>query len=201
MKHFPRSLKGIVAAIAAVGILALGGSMPAFAAGVTVTGVTITGASPTFAGLTFNNTGAFAGVTLDGTQKTTTETLTIGNVVDPSGTGDGWNVSLGLTQLSQWNSTDTYTGTYTLPFSSIKVTTAPMVSLVDSSSSAASTVTPVSTTTPLDTGVGVKLLSATTGGGMGSYAISNATMTLTVPAKAYAVTYKTDATVSLTSTP
>jgi len=36
---------------------------------------------------------------------------------------------------------------------------------------------------------------------MGSYAFSNMTSTLTVPANAFAKTYKSDATVSLNATP
>jgi hypothetical protein len=199
MQRFARPLISLAASLGIVGAVALGSALPV---GATAdTGVTITGGTLSGGGLTFNNTGAFTGVTLNGSQQTTTETLSIANITDARGTGAGWNDSLTLTQLKQYSAGAYVVGGYTLPTSSIKVTTAPVVSLVDSTSSAASTITPVATNTALDTGSAVKLLDAAANGGMGSYSFSNITMTLTIPANAYAATYKTDATVSLNAVP
>lgn len=163
--------------------------------GVTVTGDTLSGGDLTFAD--------FGGITLSGIQQATTATWNIADVVDSRGTGAGWNVVLTLTQLAEY---DTVGFAYvasgkTLGTSSIKVTTAPIVTLADATSSDASTVTPVATAVALDTGTPVKLLSAAIDGGMGSYAIAAMTATLTTRADTYAGTFKTDATVAMVTGP
>lgn len=198
MQRFTHPLARLSLGLGIAAVLGLGATLPAFAA--TDTGVTITGGTLSGGGLTL---GDFGGITLDGTQRTSTATWSIANVVDARGTGDGWNVSLALTQLAEYDTTahSYVTGGKTLATSSIQVTTAPVVSLVDSTSSPANTITPVATGTALDTGSAVTLLDAVLGGGMGSYAFSTLTATLTVPASAYAKTYKSDATVSLNTTP
>lgn len=183
--------------LALAATVALGSVVPSFAAG--ETGVTISGATDLTGGnITYAN---FTGITLNGTQQTTTATWSTSNISDARGTGAGWNLSLNLTQFKQHDGTAYVVSGKSLAASSMKVTTAPVVSQVDSTSSPASTVTPVAATTALDTASAVKLLSAAVNGGMGSYSFSNMTSTLTVPANAYAATYKADATVSLNSTP
>jgi hypothetical protein len=179
-----------------VATLGLSAAGPAFA--VADTGVTVTAGSLTGGGLTFSN---FSSVQLDGTAKTTTATWSIANITDARGSGAGWKDSLTLTQLAEHNGTIYVFSGHTIPTSSIKVTTAPVVSQADLTSSPAITVTPVANDTALDTGSAVKLLSASLLGGMGSYSFSNMTSTLTVRANTYAATYKSDATVSLTSGP
>src|SRR5689334_4909338 len=131
MKNFSRPVKTIIAGVAAVGMLALGGALPAFAAA--DTGVTISGDTLSGGGVTFAN---FSGITLDGTERAATATWSIANVVDPRGTGAGWNVSLTLTQLAEYASGNYVVSGKTLATSSIKVTTAPVVSQVDTTSSA-----------------------------------------------------------------
>jgi hypothetical protein len=145
----------------------------------------------------------FGILTLDGTKQTVNKTWSIADLEDSRGTGEGWNLSLTLTQLAEF---DTITSTYvtsgeTLPIGSIKVTTAPTVSKKDLTSSDPSTITVISTGTSLDAGSAVKILSAAVDGGMGSFTVSDLTVELSVPADAYAVTYKTDATVALTTGP
>jgi len=81
-------------------------------------------------GITF---AAFTGITLDGTQKTSTADWAIADVVDPRETGDGWKVVLMLTQLKEYN---TETSEYVaegnaLATSSVKVTAVPVVSDAD----------------------------------------------------------------------
>lgn len=163
--------------------------------GVPVTGSILSGGTVTF--------GSFAGITLNGTQQTTTGTWTVGNVIDARGTGVGWKLSLTLTPLAEYNTnTSAYVaGGKTLAAGSIKVTTAPIVSLADATSSAANSITPVTINTALDSGTPVKLLSAALNGGMGSYVISSIGTTLTTPASAYALTYKTNATQALSTGP
>ena len=198
MKRLTHPLARVSLGLGATALLTLGMSLSAFAAadtGATITGGTLSGGVLGFA--------SFGAITLNGQQQTSTAAFTLTNVSDATGTGAGWNVSLTLTPLAEYNTTTLayVTGGKVLTGSSIKVTTAPVVSLVDSTSSAASTITPVAATTALDTNSAVKLLSAAANGGMGSYAFSNMTSTLTVPANAYANTYKSDATVSLNATP
>ncbi len=184
--------------LALAAIIAAGAAVPAFAAtetGVAVSGNTLSGGAVTYAD--------FAPITLNGTQQTSTAAWSTANIVDSRGTGAGWNLSLTLTQLSEY---DTVGSAYvvsgkTLATSSAKVTTAPVVSLVDLTSDAANTITPVVANTALDTGASVKLLSAALNGGKGSYSFSDMTSTLTVPANAFAATYKADGTVSLNSAP
>jgi hypothetical protein len=196
IKNTFRPMKSIVAAAAVVGVLALGGSLPAFAAA--DTGVAVTGGSLSGGAITFND---FGGITLDGTDQTTTATWSIANVIDARGSGAGWNVSLALTQLAEYDAVGTsYVASgKKLATGSITVTTAPVVTAV--SGSAASTVTPVTANTALDTGSAVTLLSAAVNGGMGEYSFSDLTATLAIPANAYAKTYKSDATVSTNLVP
>ncbi len=198
MQRFTHPLARVSLGLGAAAVLTLGTTLSAFAAA--DTGATITGGSLSGGALGFASFGA---ITLNGAQQTSTAPFTLANVTDARGTGAGWNVSLSLTPLAEYNmGTSAYVASgKTLAASSIKVTTAPVVSLVDSTSSAATTITPVATTTALDTGSAVKLLDAAANGGMGSYAFSNMTSTLTVPANAFAKTYKSDATVSLNATP
>jgi len=198
MKRFTLPLARVTLGLGVAAVLTLGTTLSAFAAadtGATITGGTLSGGALGFA--------TFGAITLNGAQQTSTAAFTLANVIDGRGTGAGWNVSLALTPLAEYNTgTSAYVASgKTLAASSIKVTTAPIVSLVDSTSSAATTITPVATTTALDTGSAVKLLDAAANGGMGSYAFSNMTSTLTVPANAFAKTYKSDATVSLNATP
>ncbi len=196
MKRMTHPLARVSLGLGVAALLTLGTSLSAFAT--TDTGATITGGTLSGGGLGFATFGA---ITLNGAQQTSTAAFTLANVIDGRGTGAGWNVSLSLTPLAEYSGSAYVTGGKTLAASSIKVTTAPVVSLVDSTSSPATTITPVATTTALDTGSAVKLLDAAANGGMGSYAFSNMTSTLTVPANAFAKTYKSDATVSLNVAP
>ncbi len=192
MKHIDnRSAARIAASFGAATLMALGTALPSFA------DVTITGATQSGGGLTY---GLFTGVTLNGTAQTSTGTFTFQNIIDPRGTGAGWNISMTLTPFSEW-STTYVGGGKAFATSSLQVTTASVVSWVDVTSSPTSTVTPAPVTTVLDAGAPVKLVSAAVGGGMGSYSLSMMTATLNVPANAYARQYKSDATVTTNAVP
>lgn len=179
-------------------LLALGAAIPTFASG--ETGVTVSGGTLSGGAMTFAN---FTGVTLNGTQQTTTASWSIADISDARGSGAGWNQSLTLAQLKEY---DTTAGSYVLngkalATSSVKATTAPTITAKDSTSSPTSTITPIALNAGLDTGSAVKLLSAAVDGGMGSYTFGSLGATLTIPANAYAKTYKTDATISLNTGP
>lgn len=191
-KRASRLTLGVVAAA----VLAVGTVLPAAAAG--ETGVTVTGGSLSGGGLTFGN---FSGITLDGTAKTATASWAIADAVDSRGTGAGWNLSLTLSPLAEYSGAAYVVSGKVLATDAVKVTTAPVVTLADAGSSPANTVTPVGTTVSVATGSPVKLLTAAVDGGMGSYAISAIGSTLTIPANTKAATYKSDATVSLSTGP
>lgn len=191
-KTFNKKLISITVAVAAMFSLTV---IPAFAVadpGVVIAGGDLSGGDVTFAD--------FTAITLDGTEKTSTANWVIANVVDPRGTGAGWNLTLALTQFKEFEADYVAEGK-TLATSSIKITTVLVVSKADETSSAVETITVVDVNTALDTGSPVGLLSAAADGGMGSYIVSDMVATLTIPANTYARTYKTDATVALVTGP
>lgn len=195
MKHSLRPLKSIIATAGAVAVLALGGALPAFAAG--ETGVTITGGALSGGAATFHD---FSGITL-GTDTTATSNWSIASVTDARGSGAGWHVSLTMSQLKEYSGGAYAASGKSLPLSSIKVSSASTVTLIGTSGSDASTITPAPVTTALDTGSAVTLLSAGADGGMGTYSFSDLTATLSIRADAYALTYKSDATISTNTAP
>jgi hypothetical protein len=198
-QHFIKRASRLTLGVVAAAVLAVSTVLPAVA--VEETGVTITGGSLSGGGLTFGN---FSAITLDGTAKTATASWAIANAVDGRGTGAGWNLSLTLTPLAEWSGAAYIgAGAKVLPTDAVRVTTSPSVSLADAGSSAANTVTPIGTTTSIASGSPVKLLTvaADVDAGMGSYAFTNLVATLTVPAGTKAATYKSNATVSLSTGP
>ena len=189
-----KNLTVLVALAAALSLMVTCAFATGLGAEVTITGGTLTGGDVTFTNLSV--------VTLTGGVTTATATWPIANVVDPTGTGAGWNTTLTLTQFKQWSE-----GAYVtespkiLTTSSLSVATAPIVSKDDDTSSDVNTITPVGIGDKLDTTVPVKLLSAAAGGGMGSYEVTDLGVELTLPANVYACTYKTTATVSIVTGP
>lgn len=181
---------------AAFGIAATAFSTQSFAASSTTA---ITGGSLSGGEIYFTN----FDVTLDGSRQIATTAWSIDDIIDARGTGTGWNLSLNLSQFKEFNTVD---GAYvtdgkSLANSSLEVTAAPTVSQIDNTSSLPDTVTPVTVGTALDTELSIKLLSASEGGGMGSFSVSDMGLTLTIPANAYATTYKSEATVTLNTAP
>lgn len=187
--------KKVVVTAMAFGIAATAFSTQSFAS----TESTVSGGSLTGGGVGF----APLSATLDGSQITTTSNWSIGDITDARGTGEGWNVSMSLAQFKEYDTVNnTYvTGGKTLATSSLIVSTVPTIAKIDSTSSETTTITPVTSGTALDTGSAVKLITASLDGGMGSYSFGNLGVTLTIPANAYAKTYKTTATVSLNKAP
>lgn len=186
--------KIVMAAALAVMVSAM--ALPAAASDVSVTG----------GSLAFTATPAaanFAAVTLDGTAKTTTASVAAFEVNDARGTGAGWNVTVQATQMKEWDATlAAGAGGYaasgkTLPTSSLALS-APTVSADGTTSTA-----PSVTAGPyiIDAGSAVKIASAAADTGMGKFDFSATTLTLSVPASAYAKTYRSDVTVSLNTGP
>ncbi|WP_251551964.1 WxL domain-containing protein [Neobacillus muris] len=200
VKNNKSLFKKIAAAAAVFGITATVFSTPSFAAelsGATVDGGDLTGGAITFAPLSATLTGSKV--------VSPTANWGISDIVDARGTGEGWNLTMTLSQFKEFDTAanDFVSGGKTLPTGSLKLTTAPTVAQKDDTSSPVDTITPVSAeqVLALDTDSPVKLLSASLNGGMGSYTVSDLGVELTVRADAYAKTYKSEATVSLTTAP
>lgn len=154
------------------------------------TGAEITGGSVSLSAVTASSFGVLP---LDGTTQTIKAPLNTFDVTDARGTGEGWKVSVVAGQF-----TDSTSGNV-LEAGSLAID-APSVSLKDDGSSALTTITQAGGV--IDNGTGVKLLSAAVNGGMGSYTVAPASMTLTLkPGTVYAGNYASTVTVSLTTGP
>lgn len=175
------------------GALLVGGAIPALADD---TNVTVTGGSLSNTAVT---AGDFGGITLDGTAQSTTATIDDFSVTDATGSGDGWKLTVQATQFAEHNGNDYVEGGKTLAENSL--------SLGALTATADGTTSPVPTMTAagsIDNSDGaVKFASAAVDEGMGKYEISGGTdkLSLSIPASAYAKTYRSTLTVTLATTP
>lgn len=198
-------LRKIAAIGAATAVLAGAGTSAAFAAD--PTDVTVSGASS----LAINNpaAGNFGAVTLDGSVKTTSAAFENISATDARGTGAGWNVTVQGTRFAEHDGTDYVASGRTLPTSSLAMAA---VSITKSDSTSSTEPTATAGPYTLDSGSAVKISSAAAdGSGMGSYTFTQGDLDsgtagvqplkLTVPASAYAKTYRSDVTVSIVSGP
>lgn len=176
-------------------VLAIGGSVAAFADGPSAT-VAVTGtANVTESGPT---TVQGSAVTLDGTNKTSTYTMDIA-VNDNTGTGSGWNLTITSTQFSTGDCTTTGhnlattasqisgvamvengTGTYTDPTNAI---TYPKT-------------IPAACTAP----TAIKFFNAAANTGLGQFKITPS-VSIAIPANTYAGTYSSTVTLAVVSGP
>jgi len=142
--------------------------------------------------------GDFAPVTMDGTPKTTAAVMAPFAVVDATGTGTGYKVTIQASQFAEVDGNGSYVPSgKVLPH--------------DSLSMAQATVTPNGTTSPppvvaagpyvIDGAGAVTLLAATSGAGMGRSVVTPGGLTLSVPGDAFARTFRSDVTLSLVSGP
>lgn len=120
-------------------------------------------------------------VTLTGTDKFPTGSMSQLTSTDPRGTGTGWNVTLVSTNFVN-------AAAKTIASTAFSIAQ-PTVTTVDGNTA------PTPTAVSILGGSGGKLLSATTGYGMGTYTTTGA-LSLAVPAETYAGTY----TATITST-
>jgi hypothetical protein len=182
-------MKRVLTAIAATAVAASALATGALAVGVTGT---VTGGSAL--SVTSSSTPTFS-LTLNGTDQTPTYVLPF-TAVDPRGTGAGWNLTVTSTQFKDASG-------HTLP------TGASTITGLTSGCSAGSTCTgptngvawsglavPAAATAP----AGVKFFNAAANSGLGSVDF-NMTVTVAVPANAYAGTYSSTVTLSIISGP
>lgn len=185
------------------GALLIGGAVPAFAADSSDAVLSGQGSLS----ITNPSAGNFS-VLLDGTAKTAYSTLENFDVEDARGTGAGWNVTVQASQFAEHNGTSYVASGKTLAQNSLQLA-APTVAKIDSSSSAEPSITGGPYT--IDGAAAVKIASATGPGGMGSYTFTEGdldggtagsqALQLSVPANAFAATYRSDVTVSIVSGP
>ena len=208
--------KKLCAAAAAVALVTTAGVGTAFADGFTNTstpGFTITGGTgPRFdtavaGGTSFPTVGNFNSVTMNGTPQLTSASIAPFTVIDDSGTGAGWSVTLTVPNFTdaggdvvaaagaQMNAPVVAAGTADSPLGGVwsndvgDFTTAKKIVEAD----------PADTThnggAPLATDGVTKVA------GMGTYLISPQILKLVVPANSTAGAYSTTATLAITNTP
>lgn len=130
-------------------------------------------------------------VVLDGTNLTSFGVMNPFDVVDSRGTGAGWNVTFSATPFSG--------GGHTLPAGSFAVNA--LAAACEAAVTCTGTATGTTQATPVDTGTPVKVARAQVGAGMGTYKLGPASLTLAVPAGAYAGTYTSTVTITVTTGP
>lgn len=163
--------------------------------------VTIEGGSCTGGDVTITD---LPSATLTGNQVTTTQSWSIGNIIDATGSGNGWSLTLELTQFKEWS--DDEPAGYVengelLASGSVTVTTLPTVAEGNLTSSPATEIAVVAQDAALDVLNGQPLLTAAEGEGMGTYTIGALGVTMTLPANTYAGLYKSEATITLNYVP
>ena len=184
-------------AIGAIGALALIGSLALPAQASDSSDVTLTGGSLT---ITNPSVSDVSGVTLDGTAQQGSATMDSFDVADARGDGTGWNVTVEATRFAEWAAGDYVSSGKLLPSSSLSM---PLLSVskIDPTSSDLPTV--AAGPYAIDSGSAVQVASAAADGtGMGSYTfLQGGALTLSVPASAYALTFRSDVTVSVNTGP
>ncbi len=146
----------------------------------------------------------FPATTLDGTAKPVTATMADLTITDSRGNGFGWNVTIQAGQFAEWDATANggaggyVSGGKTLALNSLQLPT-PAVT-ADGTDSPPPSV--MAGPHRIDTTAAVKIVSAAEGTGMGKYIMSvTEPLELTLPANAYAGSYRSDVTVSIVSGP
>lgn len=180
--HFARrrSLRAIAAATMLAGVLVV----PAFAstATATVTGGTL--------GMTVGTLTA-ASDTLNGTNQTATFSIPV-TADDATGSGAGWNLTMGATQFTGTGLTPP-----TLATNALAVSAAPVVSAITGTGPTNN----VSIASPLTvSSTAVKYFNAAVNTGMGT-STETATMNVSIPANTVASTYTSTVTLAIVSAP
>lgn len=193
-----RTRKGILVLMAASVVLATTASI----AQADDSNVTVTGDSLTLGSIA---TSDFGGITLNGAAQSTTATMDAFTVTDARGTGVGWNVTVSASSFKEYANGGYVASGKTLGTSRLTMATA-SAAKVDATSSGLPTMTSGAYTLDSDAnsdGVSeaVKIASAATGDGMGSYTVTPGELGLSVPANVYAKTYRSDVTVTLSTGP
>jgi hypothetical protein len=184
MKQSMKKFFVTVSVLAMMGTAFVGGKVT-FAADTAITGGSLSLTQPTI--------GNFAAVTLNGQIQTTNASMGAFTVTDATGTGNGWNVVVKANQFTTGGTTP-----LTIPNNSLDIAL-PTVT-AQAGASDVSTITKASG--KIDNATGVKILSATQNGGMGTYDVAASTLTLNLqPKDVKAGTYTSTLSVTVTTGP
>jgi hypothetical protein len=133
----------------------------------------------------------FTPVTLNGTEQSPTAALAGFTVTDPRGTGAGWHVTAQATQFANAGATRS------LAAGSLEMSEPTVAANGTNSPEPDIAAGPY----VIDGDSAVSIASAALDEGMGAYDFSASTLTLTVPADAYAATYLSTVTISVVTAP
>lgn len=137
--------------------------------------------------------GAFAGVTMDGTPRTTTAAVSAFTVDDVRISPAGWLVTVSATQFCEQ---------LVLATCAVLPKTLPLGSLDQSQPTVTGPGTAPTVTSPAGIdGAAATLASAAVGTGTGTFSFSTSTLTLRIPPNAYARTYVSTVTWTIASGP
>jgi hypothetical protein len=208
--------KKLFAAAAAAALISAVSAGTAFADGFTNTstpGFTITGGTgPRFdtsvAGVaTFPTVGAFNDVTMNGTPQLTSASIAPFTVIDDSGTGTGWSVTLTVPNFTDAGG-DVVSATgaqMTAPVVSAGTADSPLGGVFTNDVGDFTTAKKIVEADPADTthngGAPFASDGTTKVAGMGTYLVSPQILKLVVPANAVAGAYTATATLAITNTP
>lgn len=138
----------------------------------------------------------FVMVALDGTARSTTSHMDPFVVTDARGSGAGWGVTIQASTFREWDGTAYISGGGSLPTGSLAMT-----SVLVAAEGTDSPPPLVAEGPYIIDGATVVLATAPGGTGMGSYGFTPGSLVLTVPAGAYAATYRSEIAISITSSP
>jgi hypothetical protein len=179
---FNKRFKALILALSAFAVMA----PAAFASDGTqavVTGGTLSISNPA--------AGDFTPVTLNGTDQSPTASLAAFTVNDARGTGVGWHVTAQASQFANAGATRA------LVAGSLEMSEP----TVDANGTSSPEPDVAAGPYVIDNGSAVSIASAALDEGMGAYDFSDTTLTLTVPADAYAATYLSTVTISVVTAP
>lgn len=143
-------------------------------------------------------------ITLNGTNQTLTNTLVL-TVADSTGTGNGWNLTLSATNFT---GSGNFNGSTTPTSQSLATSGTLSITGVTAACAPGSTCTnptnsityPAAVTTAATSPTPIKFYNAGTSTGMGKFTI-DPTLTVSIPANAYATTYTSTITLAIATGP
>jgi hypothetical protein len=141
----------------------------------------------------------FVEVTLDGAAQETAAALDPFSLVDARGAGAGWTLTVGATQFREWDGAGYVDGGETLPLGSLLLP--PLA--IDPAEPDPNTASPATAPSAyrID-GASVVVGRAEEGAGMGTYLVTPSDqLVLALPASAYAGTYRSELSITVSSGP
>jgi hypothetical protein len=140
---------------------------------------------------------SFTDVTLNGTPQLATASIAPFTIIDDSGGGAGWNLTLQIPTFQNGTGVDCATGAT----ASVDATTLSMDAPVVAPADGGTSMTGVTAAGYTNFTAAQTIVDATAGNGAGTYTVAPAVMKFTVPADTLATTYCTEVTLTLSTGP